>query len=867
MIPKLYNGRNKTFFFLDYEGLRQITPSTVQDTVPTALQRAGDFSQTYASNGGKVIIYDPLTTTPAGSTYVRQPFPGNVIPSSRIDKVAANVMKYYPLPNTAGDPITGVNNYYAAGKAVQNVDQYDVKIDENLGEKDRFFVRVSRRDYANPAPIGTFPSDLRVAQGDSSQDQIGSGASADYTRIFSPSFISELRLGYGRSLVNIVPTGYGFDPTQLGFPTYIRENAQVIAFPAFAPAGYLSIGNGGPDYRHSSYNTYNLLFSNTKISGSHVFKFGFEARRLEVDNGEAQAFDGSFSFASTLTQGPDPTKATLNGGNGLASMLLGLGSGTMTQNSKIADTRSYYYAWYFGDDWKLTPRLTLNLGVRYEIQVPRTERHDRMNYFDPNVASPLAGPAGIPGLKGGIVFLGTDDVGNRQFPIRWGNIAPRLGFAYELTKKTIVRGGAGIFFAGAPTTAGGVVGNFGFRTDTPFVGSQDGLTPFSYLSNPFPTGLVPPTGSSQGLLTAIGTAIAEPLPSATVPYTENWSLGIQRELPGSILVDASYIGNHGVQLISGAETNWNLDQLTPQQMALGTAALQSVPNPFFGLITTGPLSTQTVPRYYLLRPYPQFTSVVALYIQGSNSSYNAGQLRIEKRFKNGLQFQLAYAKQKLIDDNSIIENEGTNAARQNIYCRACERSVSANDISQRFVYSSVYELPFGRGRKFGSSWNSFVNGVLGGWQANGILALQTGLPLNISNGANTTLGSATIGNESLRPNNNGQSAKLDGSIESRLNEYFNTAVFSAPAPFTLGNTGRTLPDVRRPGVRDLDFSLFKNFRIKERLTAQFRGEAFNMTNTVQFGAPNTTLNSNQFGKITSQANSPRQLQFGLKLLF
>ncbi len=353
VIPKLYNGRNKTFFFADYEGLRQITPSTVQDTVPTALQRTGDFSQTYASNGGKVIIYDPTTTSPA-PPYTRLPFPGNVIPASRIDKVAANVMKYYPLPNAAGDPITGVNNYYAAGKAVQNVDQYDVKIDENLDEKDRFFVRVSRRDYANPAPVGTFPSDLRVAQGDSSQDQIGSGASADYTRIFSPSFISELRLGYGRSLVNIIPTGYGFDPTQLGFPTYIRDNAQVIAFPAFAPAGYLGIGNGGPDYRHSSYNTYNLLFSNTKIGGAHVFKFGFEARRLEVDNGEAQAFDGNFSFASTLTQGPDPTKATLNGGNGLASMLLGLGSGTMTQNSKIADTRSYYYAWYFGDDWKLT---------------------------------------------------------------------------------------------------------------------------------------------------------------------------------------------------------------------------------------------------------------------------------------------------------------------------------------------------------------------------------------------------------------------------------------------------------------------------------------------------------------------------------
>lgn len=867
VIPKLYNGHNKTFFFADYEGLRQITPSTVQNTVPTALERAGDFSQTFAANGQKVIIYDPLTTAPSGNSYARAPFSGNVIPTNRIDTVARNVLKYYPLPNAAGDPLTHVNNYYAAGRAVKNTDQYDVKVDENLNEDNRFFVRVSRRDYGNPAATGTFPSDLKIAQGDSSQDQIGSGASADYTRIFSPSFISELRLGFGRSLISIVPTGYGFDPTQLGFPTYIRENAQVIAFPAFAPAAYLSIGNGGPDFRHSSYNTYNLLFSNTKITGSHAFKFGFEARRLEVDNGEAQAFDGSYSFSSTLTQGPDPTKATLTGGNGLASMLLGLGSGTMTQNSKIADTRSYYYAWYFGDDWKVSPRLTLNVGARYEIQAPRTERHNRMNYFDPTVASPLAGPAGIPGLQGGIQFVGTNGIGDRQFPIRWGNAAPRLGFAYELTKKTILRGGGGIFFAGSPTSAGGVIGNFGFRSDTAFVGSQDGLTPYSYLSSPFPTGLVPPTGSSQGLLTAIGTGIQEPLAAATVPYTENWSLGIQRELPGAILVEVSYVGNHGVQLISGAETNWNLNQLTPEQIALGTAVLQQVSNPFYGLITTGPLSSKTVPQYFLLRPYPQFTSVAALYKQGSNSFYHAGQLRVERRFSSGLSFQVAYAKQKVIDDNSIIENEGRNAVRQNIYCRRCERSVSANDVSQRFVYSSVYQLPFGRGRKFGASWNPYADAVLGGWQVNGILALQTGFPLIIGNGANTTLGSASAGNESLRPNNNGQSAKLDGPVESRLDRYFNTSVFSAPPPFTFGNTGRTLPDVRGPGIHNLDFSLFKNFKIKERLTAQFRGEAFNITNTVQFGPPNSTLNSNQFGKITTQVNSPRQLQFGLKLLF
>ncbi len=866
IIPKLYNGHNKTFFFGDYEGLRQITPSTNQDTVPTDLQRAGDFSQTFNQNGQRVLIYDPLTTTQSGNSYVRAPFAGNVIPSSRIDAVSLNVMKYYPLPTGAGDPFTATNNFYMAGKTVKNVDQGDVKVDQYFGSDDRLFVRVSRRDYANPADTGIFPSDLRVAQGGSGQDQIGSGASADYSHNFSPSFLSELRLGFGRSLIDIVPTGYGFDPTQLGFPTYIRENAQVIAFPGFNPANYLAIGNGGADFRHSSYNTYNILFSNSKVSGNHIFKFGWEGRRMEVDNGEAQAMDGNFSFNNTITQGPDPTKATNTGGNSLASMLLGIGSGTMTQNSKIADTQSYYYAWYFADDWKVSRRLTLNLGIRYEIEVPRTERHNRMNYFDPNVASPLAGPAGIPGLKGGIEFLGVNGIGNRQFPIPWKEIAPRLGFAYQLNSKTILRGGGGIFYTPGATKAGGVVGNFGFRTDTTYTGSSDGLTPQVYLDNPFPTGLVPPTGSSLGLLSQIGQAIQEPIPTDRIPYTENWSFGIQRELPGAILVDASYVGNHGVQLISSAEGNQNLNQLTAQQMALGSAVLQQVPNPFYGLIATGVLSTKTIPQYYLLRKYPQFASVGMLYPQGSNSSYNAFQLKVTKRFKSGLQFMLAYADQKQIDDSSIIENVGAQAAGQDLYCRRCDRAVSANNISQRFVYSSVYELPFGRHRHWGASWNPFVNAVLGGWQANGILTLQTGFPLNILNGANTTLGSANAGNWSLRPNNNGQSAALSGEAETRLNQYFNTSVFSLAAPFTFGNTGRTLPDVRGPGTTNLDGSFFKSFVVRERVTAQFRVEAFNASNTPKFNNPNTTANSNQFGRITA-AGSARQLQMGLKLLF
>ena len=262
VIPKLFNGRDKTFFFVDYEGLRQQSASSSTGTVPTPLQRTGDFSQTFAQNGQKVIIYDPRTTVPSGASYSRAPFPGNVIPANRIDPVAANVMKYYPLPTQPGNPITNTNNFYAAGQTPLNIDQFDIKVDENLNDGNRFFVRVSHRSYDTPHPVGLFPASINVAEPDVNMDVPGNGASFDYTRTNSPTFLSELRLGFSRSLFNDIPMGYGFNTDQLGFPAYIRENAEIPNFPGFAAAGYLSLGNGA--YQHTSYNSYNLLLANTE---------------------------------------------------------------------------------------------------------------------------------------------------------------------------------------------------------------------------------------------------------------------------------------------------------------------------------------------------------------------------------------------------------------------------------------------------------------------------------------------------------------------------------------------------------------------------------------------------------------------------
>ncbi len=426
----------------------------------------------------------------------------------------------------------------------------------------------------------------------------------------------------------------------------------------------------------------------------------------------------------------------------------------------------------------------------------------------------------------------------------------------------VVRGGYGIFYAPALTSAGGTVGNFGFRADTPYVGLAADLTPLSYLSNPFPNGFTAAVGSSKGLLSSIGTAINAPLRATKVPYTENWNLNIQYELPGGILLDAGYVANRGLQLNESGEGTFNLNQLTTAQLALGNKLQASVLNPFSGLITVGTLATKNIQAGMLLTPFPQYPSVFPLYLNGSSSSYHSFQLKGERRFSKGMSALMTYTFAKAIDDYSIIANAGRNAAIQNVYDRYSERSVSPNDISQSLLLTSIYELPIGRGHWVGKNWNHVTNFLIGGWQVNGILTLQTGFPLALS-----TQNTSNAGGAVLRPNTNGKSAALPGTTEERLSRYFDTSVFTQPDPFTFGNVGRTLGDLRGPGIHNVDFSAFKNFRIKERANLQFRGEFFNLTNTPTFNLPDQVRSNSTFGRITSTAASPRQVQFALKLLF
>jgi hypothetical protein len=845
--------KDKTFFLASLEDLRQKDFSSTTTTVPTALQKQGDFSQTLASNGQLIRIFDPFSTraNPAGG-YIRDQFPGNVIPSNRILTVSSNVARYFPNANTPGNTVTNASNYYNQGSHELNLNNYAFRVDHNLTDAQKIFARYSDR-YDEDVPAMLFPKDITAAEGRIIQKDFMRNFVGNYSNTLSPTTVLTARAGFARSLYFYENQGLGFLASSLGLPKSIDTAGYLPMFPNITTSGYATLGSG--DHRKNAFMTYSLVAGVAKVKGPHTIKFGWEGRMIRVNGHEYRNTSGAWSFTAAFTQGPNPNTASSTAGNGFASLLLGTGSsGNVIQNFKDASTQSFYHAFYVQDDIRISKRLTVNLGLRYDLDTPRTERFDRMTYFDPNAVSPLASRVpGYSNLKGGLVFVGANGVGRHQYLWDTNNLAPRIGFAFQANEKTVIRGGWGNFFGVSPQQATSTVGPFGYRTQYNWVNSIDGITPYNLFSNPFPEGFGTPAGSRDGLLTQAGSNLQAPVQETLTPYSMQWNLNIQRELPGRLLLEVAYVGTHGFQLMRNDESGLDLDQLDPKYMSLGSALNDLVSNPFYGFVNTGVLATAQVSRMQLLRPYPLFTSIIPLYSSGSSSTYNALQATFSKRYSHGLQLDGSYTWGKTLD-NAM--------SHQNSYDILASRAVTDFDRTHRFVFSYIYELPFGKGRHFGSSAPPAVNWVLGGWQFNGITTYQSGTPLSIS--ATNVSG---LGNPAARANNNGKSAHLDGDIHGRLNRYFDTSVFSQPAAFTFGNVGTRINDLRAPSTRNYDLSLFKEFQPREKVRVQVRAEWLNAFNRAQFSGPNTSVTSTSFGVITSQSNSPRQTQLGLKILF
>ncbi|MDE3168077.1 MAG: TonB-dependent receptor [Acidobacteriota bacterium] len=824
--------KGKWFVFGDYEGLRQAYPSSTISTVPTAQQISGDFSNTFASNGQLIRVYDPTTLVnlPDG-TRQRSPFAGNVIPSNRLNPVSAAALSYYPKPNLPGNPVTGTNNYIFASKSITNGDKWDIRNDLNFNANNRMFMRVSRQEDARLVP-GNMP--LPVGGGRQTNDHY-TQAMADVTHIISTDTVADLSFSFTRALAYQFGRSSGFDLTSLKLPaSYISQVTPM--FPVFSPSDAVATSAGSDSFvQFQPRNVWAVLGNVFHQAGRHALKAGADVRLLHFNEGQNPNASGTFGFSRLFTQGPNPTQASTTGGYGVASMLLGdASSGSVVVINPIS-TQSTYYGVYFQDDWRVTSKLTLNLGVRWDVGIGDREKYNRLAYFDPYATPGFAAAAGLPNLRGALSWIGGANQPNQQ-ATDFRNFQPRAGFAYSLNDKTVIRGGYGIFFLPRNVQGNGDGAVEAVRT-TAMVATLDSLNPANTISNPFPNGLLPALNDRDPLAN-VGAGVAAPVYAFRNGYSQTWSAGVQRQLPWGLVADVHYWGSKGTRL----QTTWNINQLPDVYLSLGTRLNDLVPNPFYGLGLGGVLTGATISRQQSLLPFPQYTGVSQVFAPVASSTYHAATIQIEKRLSSTFTLLAAYTRSKSIDDVRTPLD---------LYNRSLEKGLSAFDTPNQVRVSGVYNLPFGRDREFGKHLNPVLNAILGDWDLNGILSIQSGQPIGVS-----------------RPSvNNGSSAHLDNPTIAR---WFNTSVFSVAPAYTFGTDGPVLPDVRNDGQRNLDAVLAKNFvfAVADRtVRLQFRSEFYNVANRVQFGSPNGSVSSASFGIVSSQANNPRDIQFGLKVSF
>jgi hypothetical protein len=863
-LPKLYDGRNRTFFFLGLEGYNNAVAYSTRYFVPTALERAGNFSQSKGRSGNPLVIYDPLTTAQApDGTYTRTPFANGIIPSGRLNAVGVNIANYLPLPTTQpafyGDP-----DVTASRSAVSHARQYIGKVDHQLFKWWRATLTEVKAYSIAPGP--------NFFGGPAAPGQWRLNRSINMTAInnlltLSPTSVLAVRYGFNR-FPNVFYTTSevnGFNPATLGFPASYVSQMMGLKFPIISMSSVLAgdtMSNGNGSWNNYVNNTVSAILS--KAQGRHSLKAGFDYRHLIVTGYGYGSMAGSFAFNGAFTQS-SPTRPVADTGADLADMLLGYpSSGETVVAQKLTDFTNYY-ALYLQDDFRVSSRLTLNLGVRWDRENGLREVDDRLIVnFDKQADNPLA--ANVSGIqpKGVLRFAGEAgnprSVGSPNLN-RW---APRLGFAFQWNSKTVLRGGYGLMWAPV-STPGSPLAPASYAATTPYIATNDGYaTPAASLSNPFPAGLIQPLGKSQGALTGIGQSVTIWSPASKSPRIHQFSIDLQRELPGGIALAFGYLGTRGRHLTgstAGLDVNQNV--LDPSHFASGSALNQPVANPFFGKGGTGVIAGPTIPAFRLLLPFPTYGNVVFQSTDRNHSRYDSLVVKAQKRFRRGLSFLSTFTWAKSYDLASAgnVTMPGPSGL-QNPF--NVEAEYAPSNWQPVFAWSTafLYELPVGRGKPF-LNGNRALDYVVGGWQANAVSVFRSGFPISITQSQNLN---AAYGYAGQRPNATGVSPVTSGPLQERLTGYINPAAFSIAPQFTFGNLARIL-EMRGPGLANWDMSLFKTVAIREWLNVQFRFEALNALNTPYFNGPNNSFGTSAFGRITSQGNTARQLQLGLRFVW
>jgi hypothetical protein len=819
--------KDKTHFFLTWEQTRQLTSFDTTSTVPTLLERQGNFSDLRNSSGQLIPIYDPLTGSTAAT---RQPFPGNAIPAGRFDPVALAAMAYFPAPNRTGAP-ANANNFIGSSRNSLNRNVAVGRLDHQFRAADlvtaRYYVNDANTNntgtYGNPAadPLADI-TDVRV------QSILGS-----YTHIFSPAITNDFRYTYLRRKFLDTRPGFGDNfAAKIGL-----AGVSDAAFPAFTipgygvPAGFVAgnvtvpntgaaLGNPSAVYRFQTpIVDRQVLESLSWFRGKHAWKFGAEYRAGANDEIRDRGSAGNFTISPLITDLPGLGSAS---GNALASFLLGYVNAASIQVSDKIPSRASYMAFYAQDDWRVTGRLTINAGLRYEVEFPRYVVGNKMNSFDPSAINPVSGTPGV------VTFAGRNGTPKRAFATDWNNAGPRLGFAWRIpgNRETVVRGGAGFFYGPTVSNTIGDVAALGFSTAASYSVAQAETQSAFLLRDGFPAYTRQPIAPGFGAVPPgqkPNTAVSFFDPKQVAPISYQYNLGIQREAARDLLVEIGYIGNAAHHLTAN---DLSLDQVPPSLMGPGNSQLE--------------------------RPFPQFSNVTWLNPSIGNSTYHAGFVRVEKRMSGGLSFLAHYTFSKFLDDVEAANEFGTTGSYMDAYNRRLDKGRSGSDVPHRLVVEALYEVP-------GFKGNRVANRVLGGWKLGVLQTAESGPPFTVTTSANTT---NAFPAGALRPD-----LLRDPSLPSdrrTAGRWFDSTAFVNPAPYSFGNSPRS--GLRGAPVVTTDMTLEKSFAITERLRLDLRGEFYNVLNHAIFNVPDFTLGDAAFGAVTN-ARAPRTGQLTARLSF
>lgn len=865
VIPKLYDGRNRTFWTYAYEGIHSADPrGTIITAVPTPDQKKGDFSSLLAL-GPQYQIYDPATIAPVGNgRFSRQPLAGNIIPSSRLNPVAQNILSFYPEANLPGTR-DGANNWTTPGPEWDRYGSHLFRIDHNISDKHRIFFRGDWNDRE-------LQYDIRFNNAVGSDFQRRNrGISFDDVYVVSPTTVINTRYGYNRFIEGNQAINRGMDLTALGFSqtfvdSILNTASDGLKLPQIRIAGYGELGSSTNSIRGTD--THEFSSYVTHLKGKHNVKYGYTLRVWRENSRGLGQSSGRIDAGSEWTRGPLDNSPAAPMGQSLASFLMGYPTaGILDANDSYA-MQNLGHGLFIQDDWRITPKLLLSFGLRYEYEQPPTERYSRsIQGFDSVTPNPIEDAVRanyaqnpIPEIApqnfrvpGGLTFAGNP----RQF---WGgdrnNFMPRFGFAYHLTPNTAIRGGYGIYNELVGTSRQQAI-QTGFSGQTELVPSLDnGQNFISTLANPFPQGISRGQGAAGGLSTFLGQDITFFNQKLVNPYVQRWQVSVQRQIGKDIVVEIGYVGSRGTQLRTTRPLNAIPEQYFSRSSERDQAAIDflstNVRNPFYPLLPRTNLSGANVSRGQLLKPFPQFNSI-SMQDNNGYSWYHSMQTRVEKRMSRDVSVNLSWTWSKFMEATGYL----------NEFDPVPERVISEQDRTHRIVISGIWELPYGTGKHWAGG-GKVTRAVLGGWQTQAIYQYQSGAPFG-------------FGNAIFRGDLN--DIRLSRS-ERTVERWFNVdAGFERDPSRQLGTANlisnvRTLPTrfsgLRGDGINNWDISLFKNAVIKEGLRLQFRTEFINAFNHAQFNAPTgagITPTSTTFGAVTSESQWSRTIQFGLKLLF